>query len=291
MITPGPPCCQCVRRSASIRPVRASSTFTSSTTSVPPSTSVGEPEADDRTELAHPDRHQAVGGQLDHAAVFATDLRPGEAARVDEKPLDAPLRRGFPLGHVLLVGRHFGSQTTSAESIGTAQRSVRRARSFDLVEAQPASPRQRPRQARARFIFLDLLLLGLVDDLEEDFVVPDHAELVARALLDRLGALLEVAHLGGERRRCAPRAGRSSPSRASSSLVHVPGAQPAALAEPERVLDQRRSGRRGCRPGSSCLGARTPPGRGSSPSRRGLPRCAAAGCTWRRGRSATASRS
>src|SRR2546425_8579601 len=38
-------------------------------------------------------------------------------------------------------------------------------------------------------------------------------------------------------------------------------------------------------------GARTPPGRGRKPSRRGPPRCAAAGCTSRRARSATATRS
>src|SRR5437660_475156 len=38
-------------------------------------------------------------------------------------------------------------------------------------------------------------------------------------------------------------------------------------------------------------GARTPPGRGRRPSRRGPPRCAAAGCTSRRARSATATRS
>ena len=36
--------------------------------------------------------------------------------------------------------------------------------------------------------------------LEEDLVVAHHAELAARALLDRLAALLEIAHLGGEAR-------------------------------------------------------------------------------------------
>src|SRR6266513_347167 len=45
-------------------------------------------------------------------------------------------------------------------------------------------------------------------------------------------------------------------------------------------------------PASSLIsGARTPPGRGRRPSRRGPPRCAAAGCTSRRARSATATRS
>ena len=40
--------------------------------------------------------------------------------------------------------------------------------------------------------------LALADDLHEDFVLLDHAQLVARAFLDRAGAVLEVAHFGIE---------------------------------------------------------------------------------------------
>src|SRR6185436_350024 len=77
----------------------------------------------------------------------------------------------------------------------------------------------------------------LVDDLDEDLVLAHQAELVAGALLDRVGAGLEVLHLGGE-----------------AGIAHVqflvlflllrnlvfqfPGAKPAPFAEPERNLDQ-----------------------------------------------------
>src|SRR4051812_47137213 len=74
-------------------------------------------------------------------------------------------------------------------------------------------------------------------DLEEYFVLPHHSKLVARALLDGLGALLEVAHLGRQ------------PGIADLELAvflffflkirfNLPGPQPATLAEPERVLDE-----------------------------------------------------
>src|SRR5678816_3382851 len=83
-----------------------------------------------------------------------------------------------------------------------------------------------------------LLGLGLlVDDLDENLVLAHQAELVAGALLDRVGPGLEVLHLGGE------------PGVAHvESLVffllledlffQFPRAKPAALAEPERNLDQ-----------------------------------------------------
>ena len=76
-------------------------------------------------------------------------------------------------------------------------------------------------------------------------------------------------------------------------LAHL---QPAALAEPHRILQRddqqrRRRGRASARDGRLLAAGRTRRGPGSSPRRRGLPRCAAAGCTWRCGPSATASRS
>jgi len=55
----------------------------------------------------------------------------------------------------------------------------------------------KPVSAAFSWALRDRLILRL-DDLEEHFVAADHAELVARAFFDRLGALLEVAHLGGE---------------------------------------------------------------------------------------------
>src|SRR5436305_12568858 len=73
--------------------------------------------------------------------------------------------------------------------------------------------------------------------LVEDFVGARHAELVARALLDRLGAGLEVAHFGGERGVAHLELG--IPALPGGYLpVELPGAQPPALAEPKRVLDE-----------------------------------------------------
>src|SRR5512145_3319976 len=75
-----------------------------------------------------------------------------------------------------------------------------------------------------------------VHDLEEDLVLPDHAELEARPLLDRLEALLQIAHLRVECGvACLERVVLLALRR--ELPVVLPDAHPAALAEPERVLD------------------------------------------------------
>src|SRR5690349_9961445 len=75
------------------------------------------------------------------------------------------------------------------------------------------------------------------DVLEEELVAAHHAELPARALLDRFAALLEVAHFRGERR-VARREVRVLACLFRYFGLQLPRAQPAALADPQRVLDQ-----------------------------------------------------
>ncbi len=130
-------------------------------------------------------------------------------------------------------------------------------------------------------------------ELEEDLVLPHHAELRARALLDRLVAALEVAHVGVERivARLQPRVSIPLRRELPVELAHL---QPAALAEPHRILqrgDQRDEGESEPAQGGATSAGRRPRGPDSSPLRRGPPRCAAAGCTSRCGPSATAIRS
>src|SRR5689334_9848995 len=74
-------------------------------------------------------------------------------------------------------------------------------------------------------------------DLVEDLVAADHAELQAGALLDRPGALLQVAHFRVERvvARLELRVGLALLRDASLELPH---ARPAALAEPQRILQR-----------------------------------------------------
>src|SRR5262245_11079238 len=73
--------------------------------------------------------------------------------------------------------------------------------------------------------------------LEEDFVAAHHPELAARALLERLAALLEVAHFGGERG--VTRLELTVPVLLSGQvLFQLPRAHPAALSDPERILDE-----------------------------------------------------
>ena len=78
--------------------------------------------------------------------------------------------------------------------------------------------------------------LRLGGDLEEDFVVLHHPELVARALLDRVVALLQVLDFGGERAVAQLQALVPGVLRVHLA-VRVPHAHPAALAQPERILD------------------------------------------------------
>src|SRR5688500_999737 len=68
-------------------------------------------------------------------------------------------------------------------------------------------------------------------DLEEYFVLPDHAELVARALLDRLESLLQITHLGIERAVAAAQL-LVGIALSAQLLVDFPHAQPASFAEP-----------------------------------------------------------
>src|SRR6185503_14196837 len=77
----------------------------------------------------------------------------------------------------------------------------------------------------------------LVDDLDEDLVLAHQAELVAGALLDRVGAGLEVLHLGGKAGVAYLELAVLVARRVDLPL-DLPDAQPAALAEPERDLDQ-----------------------------------------------------
>src|SRR4051812_33699241 len=144
--------------------------------------------------------------------------------------------------------------------------------------------------------------------LHENFVFLDHAELVAGALFDRARAFLEILHLGIE----------LGVARllffvlllgGSDLLVQLPHAQPSSLTQPERVLNQQQqrcdteddqAHRAAGPPRKSAIctadmdltsGCRTRCGPDSWRCRPGLPRCAATGCTWPCGPSATASRS
>src|SRR5213075_1097430 len=73
--------------------------------------------------------------------------------------------------------------------------------------------------------------------LVEDFVGPGHAQLVARALLDGVGAGLEVAHVGGERAVAVLEVGVLA-MRGIHLPLDLPGTQPTALAEPQWILDE-----------------------------------------------------
>lgn len=76
-----------------------------------------------------------------------------------------------------------------------------------------------------------------VEHLEEDFVVADHAELGARPLFDRVGALLEVADLGVERgvARAQPRVVVALDVQTPFQIAHR---EPAPLPHPQRVLQR-----------------------------------------------------
>ena len=77
----------------------------------------------------------------------------------------------------------------------------------------------------------------LVGNLHKDFVLPDHTELKARTLLDRIVTLFQVSHLGFE------------PSVAhlqrlvgilllSELPIDIPDPQPTALTQPQQMLQQ-----------------------------------------------------
>ena len=75
-------------------------------------------------------------------------------------------------------------------------------------------------------------------ELEEDLVLLHHAELRARALLDRLEAGLEIAHVGVERvvARLEPGVRLLLRRELPVEFAHL---QPPALAEPHRILQRR----------------------------------------------------
>src|SRR5882672_3111576 len=105
---------------------------------------------------------------------------------------------------------------------------------------RPTTPRPGPRPCSSSSDRppLALRLRGLRGHhLEEHLVLLDQAELVARALLDRLEPLLQVAHLGVERA-----VALRQPGVGLLLFLHLaleaPHPQPAALAEPQRILQR-----------------------------------------------------
>src|SRR5688572_31100863 len=76
-----------------------------------------------------------------------------------------------------------------------------------------------------------------LEDLEEDFVLLDHAELAARPLLDGVQADLEIADFGLEGVVARLELPVGLVLRANL-LVDLPYAEPASLAEPQRILNQ-----------------------------------------------------
>src|SRR5258706_15771926 len=72
--------------------------------------------------------------------------------------------------------------------------------------------------------------------LVEDLVLLDHAELEARALLDRFEPLLQVAHLDVERVVAALEL-RILLAVLREAAIELPHLQPAPLADPERILE------------------------------------------------------
>src|SRR5438105_1324356 len=135
-------------------------------------------------------------------------------------------------------------------------------------------------------------------DLHQDLVGLDHAELEARLLLDHFQAFLEVAHFGGQLLIACAR-GPVVGLLLVELRLQVHHVSHARFAEPKIGMherDQRDEDQRDeahDQPGSLAIsaGCRTPRGPDSSPRRRGLLRCAAAGCTWRCGRCGSSSRS
>src|SRR6185295_7100280 len=76
-----------------------------------------------------------------------------------------------------------------------------------------------------------------LDELKENLVLADHSQLAARALLYGVQADLEVAHFGVQRRIAQLQPAVRVALRPDLPL-DVPDAQPAALAQPEGILDE-----------------------------------------------------
>ena len=79
------------------------------------------------------------------------------------------------------------------------------------------------------------------NDLEEHFVLLDHAKLVARVFLDGLESLLEIADLGVERAVALLQPGVRFLLLQKLAL-ETPYPQPPALPEPKRILQQQYEG-------------------------------------------------
>src|SRR5581483_1369656 len=144
-----------------------------------------------------------------------------------------------------------------------------------------------------------ILLVGRrrLDDLVERLARLDEAELRTRALFDRFAAVLQVFDLRRERLVALAQAPVLFLLFGEAPL-ESPHIAHAALPRPEFDLEreqQHEQDQRGvAKHGASSLSPRAPARWGTrrarriSPRCRALPRCAAVGCTWRRGRCGTA---
>ena len=77
-----------------------------------------------------------------------------------------------------------------------------------------------------------------VQNLKKNLILLDHAEFAARAFLDCVEPLLEIAHFGVERGIAHLQLLIGFALRLQL-LIDFPHAQPAALAKPQRILQQR----------------------------------------------------
>src|SRR5262245_22466947 len=84
----------------------------------------------------------------------------------------------------------------------------------------------------------------LLDQLEEDLVASDHPELASRAFLDGIESDLEVLHFRIQGLVARPQLPIGFALRADLPL-HVPHAQPPALAQPEGILGKQYQPRQG----------------------------------------------
>ena len=78
----------------------------------------------------------------------------------------------------------------------------------------------------------------IIQYLKKHFILLDHAELAARAFFDRIQPLLQIAHLGIERGVARLQLQIGIALR-SELPIDLPYPQPAALAQPLRILQQR----------------------------------------------------
>src|SRR5262245_64593887 len=102
-------------------------------------------------------------------------------------------------------------------------------------ESSPHAPRWLP---APRLLRPALWIVARADNLEEHLVLADHPQFEARPLLDCFQALLQVAHL--RFKRVVARLQRLVLRLLARELpVDVPDSDPAAFAEPKRVLNEK----------------------------------------------------